>query len=138
MRPENRALPATPGAGRMRASRLALVVLLLLVTSCAPSPHKLRIAAASDLSFALTEIARRFPSEVAYGSSGNFYTQIVNHAPFDIFLSADLEDPRKLAAAHIGLPDSLFTYGIGRLVVWVPKDSPLEPSTPIEGFDKKK
>ena len=69
--------------------------------------------------------------EIAYGSSGNFFAQIGNGAPFDVFLSADVEYPRKLAAKGIGVASSLFTYGAGRLVVWVPANSPLDPATAL-------
>src|SRR5262249_16120402 len=59
-----------------------------------------------------------------YGSSGNFYSQLTHEAPFDVYLSADIEYPRKLIAAN--LADGEFLYGVGRIVVWVPKASPLD------------
>jgi molybdate transport system substrate-binding protein len=98
----------------------------------------LTIAAASDLNFALPEIAREFRTvdaaaelDIAYGSSGNFLAQIENRAPFDVFLSADVEYPRKLAAAGIAPANSIFTYAVGRLVVWVPAGSSLDPATAL-------
>ena len=124
-----------PSSGRDCWTSLALA---LLSAACAPHPtsQKLAIAAAADLNFALPEIARQFRAvdpavelEVAYGSSGNFFAQIGNHAPFDVFLSADVEYPRKLAAAGIGPANSVFTYAVGRLVVWVPAGSALDPAT---------
>ena len=121
---------------------------LLLSAGCEPSPgpragpargsHKLAIAAAADLEFALDELGREFRSahpdvdlQPVYGSSGNFYAQIRNQAPFDIFLSADLEYPRKLVREGIGVESSLFVYGAGRLVVWVPAASRLDPATAL-------
>jgi len=124
------------GADQSRRGVLAW----LLCGACAHhgGPRKLSIAAAADLSFALDELAREFrkshPSiepAIAYGSSGNFYAQIRNGAPFDLFLSADVEYPRRLA--HDGLAAALpvFVYGVGRIVVWVPAASPLDPATAL-------
>ncbi|MCX6627161.1 MAG: substrate-binding domain-containing protein, partial [Candidatus Solibacter sp.] len=76
-----------------------MLVLSLLCASCAPHApsRKLTVAAAADLNFTLPEIARQFhfahPAielQLAYGSSGNFFAQIGNRAPFDVFLSADV------------------------------------------------
>jgi molybdate transport system substrate-binding protein len=94
------------------------------------------VAAAADLNFAMPEIVRQFHAahpevelEIAYGSSGNFFAQITNRAPFDVFLSADIEYPHRLAAAGIGAGNSVFSYAVGRLVVWVPAASPFDPVT---------
>src|SRR5271157_3162142 len=111
------------------------IPLLLLLSSCSrPAPHApptatLTIAAAADLQFALAGLARDFHDaqlNPVYGSSGNFYAQIRNGAPFDVFLSADIDYPRRLAAEGFALPDSLFVYGVGRIAVWVPAQSPLD------------
>ncbi len=58
--------------------------------------------------------------QVASGSSGNFYTQIKNGAPFDVFFSADSERPKLLEEEGLGVKGSRFTYAIGRLVLWSP------------------
>lgn len=96
-------------------------------------PREVRVAAASDLKFALAEIAAGFTHvhpnitvTVTYGSSGNFYTQLASEAPFDLFLSADREYPRKLVEQGRAVRDSEFQYAVGRLVVWVPNGSPLD------------
>jgi molybdate transport system substrate-binding protein len=113
----------------------------LLSSACAPQPrpHTLSIAAAADLNFALEEISREFRKlqpaidlQIAYGSSGNFYSQLRNHAPFDVFLSADVEYPRKLAQEGFAGADSVFVYAVGRIVVWVPAPSPLDPATALQ------
>src|SRR5688572_5996884 len=74
-----------------------------------------RIAAASDLRYALEEITAQLTRaqsdldlEVAYGSSGTFFAQIVNGAPYDLFMSADVEYPRQLAGRGLILPGSEF------------------------------
>lgn len=97
---------------------------------------EIRIAAASDLRSALDELVGAYWSAnpgvtitVSYGSSGNLYSQLANRAPFDLFLSADMEYPRRLVEAGLAMPESLFEYGRGRLVVWMRNDSPVDPTT---------
>lgn len=90
------------------------------------------MAAASDLQFALNDLVRQFKRahdvevQVSYGSSGTFYAQLLNRAPFDMFLSADLEYPRQLAARGLTLDGGEFEYAVGRLAVWAPLSSPLD------------
>lgn len=93
----------------------------------------LRVAAASDLNAALGELIARFsaakPIDVSasFGSSGTFFAQITNGAPFDIFLSADVEYPRRLAER--GLTEgAVFTYAFGRLALWAAASSPVDVS----------
>jgi molybdate transport system substrate-binding protein len=123
----------------MVRGRVLTVVSLLLLAGCARPPAKprtLAVAAAADLSFAMGEIsaafARAHPGagiRATFGSSGNFYAQIRNGAPFDVFLSADRNYPRRLAEERIGVAGSLFSYATGRIVVWVPAASRLDPAT---------
>ena len=54
----------------------------------------------------------------SYGSSGTLYAQIKNGAPFEVFLSADAERPRRLVEEGNAIPDSRFTYTTGKLVLW--------------------
>ena len=91
------------------------------------------MAAAADLRFALDELTGAFRRahpdlavSVAYGSSGNLYSQLLSGAPFDVFLSADVVYPRQLAARDLTVPDSEFSYATGQLVVWVPATSGLD------------
>jgi molybdate transport system substrate-binding protein len=95
--------------------------------------RELRIAAASDLRFALSEIISEFERlhqdakvTVTYGSSGSFFAQLSNEAPFDLFLSADTSYPQKLVEHGQGQTNGEFEYAIGHLVVWVPTQSPLD------------
>jgi molybdate transport system substrate-binding protein len=95
--------------------------------------HEVRVAAAADLKFALQEVVAAFHDErpdlrvtVTYGASGEFYAQLSNRAPYDLFLSADMDYPRRLVEAGLADKDSEFRYAVGHLVVWVPRDSPLD------------
>jgi molybdate transport system substrate-binding protein len=105
------------------------------------SPDDVLVAAASDLTFALDEIVEAYESanpgtnvEVTYGSSGNLATQIRNGAPFDIFLSADIDLARELADAGHGEATDVFAYAVGRLVVWAAHDSPADPALGLAGL----
>lgn len=100
-------------------------------------PPELHVAAAADLKFAfeevLTAFRAKYPNQhlaVTYGSSGQFHTQIStgswNAVPYDLFLSADVDYPRKLIEQERAVKGSEFVYAVGRLVVWVPKGSPLD------------
>ena len=106
--------------------------------ACGSSPEppahrgRVRVAAAADLNAALGDLITKFGAShdvdvtVSYGSSGTFYAQLLNQAPFDLFLSADLTYPNQLAAKGLTLPQSEFTYAVGRLVLWTPASSTLD------------
>ncbi len=93
-----------------------------------------RVAAASDLQFALEEIVTGFEADTGieakttYGSSGVFYQQLRNGAPFDLYLSADMQYPEKLVDEGLAESSDLFEYAVGRLVVWAPNGSPVDPA----------
>lgn len=98
-------------------------------------PRTVSIAAASDLKFALEEIVGLVERDdpglsvtTTYGSSGTFLSQILNGAPFDLFLSADLAYPRELVAEGLATEDDLFPYAVGRLVLWTAEDARLDPA----------
>jgi molybdate transport system substrate-binding protein len=100
--------------------------------------EEITIAAASDLSFAFREIATEYENttgnhvRLTLGSSGNFFAQIQNGAPFDLYFSADIAYPRKLEEAGLTVPGSLYQYAVGRIVLWTGKDSPLDLSKGLE------
>ncbi len=119
---------------------LALGLLAVLLTACgsagAGSADRptIRVVAASDLKFALDEVIagleRKHPDvkvAVSYGSSGTFLQQIENGAPVDVYLSADLSYPRQLVDGGKATSSDLFPYAVGRLVLWVPEGSTLDP-----------
>jgi molybdate transport system substrate-binding protein len=90
------------------------------------------VAAASDLTYAMNEIASNFEKatgctvRLSMGSSGNFLTQIENGAPFDVFFSADIAYPKKLDAEGLAAPGSTYLYAIGKIVLWTRNDSRVE------------
>jgi molybdate transport system substrate-binding protein len=124
------------------SSALALLLgsLGLLGGGAAPSAASdLVVAAASDLKFAMEEVVAGFQKQrpeiavqLSYGSSGNFYAQLSERAPFDLFFSADAEYPKRLEAAGQGLPGSYFLYAVGRIVLWVPRSSGIDPARGLE------
>ena len=89
------------------------------------------VAAASDLQFALEELAARFaretgtPLRLVFGSSGNFKTQILQGAPFHLFMSADENMVFELADAGKTV-DRGRAYAVGRIGIMVPPGSPLK------------
>lgn len=99
------------------------------------------VAAASDLRWAMEEVADAFAAgggahpRVVYGSSGKFFQQIVHGAPFELFLSAD--EAYVLELHRRGLvPDSGALYAVGRIVVFAPEGSPLEPDPRLDGLKR--
>jgi molybdate transport system substrate-binding protein len=106
-----------------------LTLLAALLTFRAAHGQEIRVAAAADLKFALDELAAQYEKrterkvDISYGSSGNFFAQIQNGAPFDMFFSADIEYPRKLEATRLTEPGTLYEYAVGRIVIWMPRDA---------------
>ena len=94
--------------------------------------REINVAAAADLSAALQEIAANYETrtgvsvKLSFGASGALTQQIQNGAPFDVFFSADMDYPRQLIAGGLAGSPTLYRYAVGRLVLWVPKDSPLD------------
>ena len=110
---------------------LASISALLSAVACAQG-QEIRIAAAADLKFALEELSEQFQRQTGtkvnatYGSSGNFFSQMQNGAPFDVFFSADIEYPRMLEAAGLAEPGTLYEYAVGRIVIWTPADAKVD------------
>jgi molybdate transport system substrate-binding protein len=101
---------------------IALAALLAVFSPAHAEP--LTVAVASDLKLAISELAGAFEKnnpgnkiEIASGSSGKFYQQIANGAPFDLFFSADIEYPKKLKESGLTASE-VKPYAFGRLVLW--------------------
>jgi molybdate transport system substrate-binding protein len=109
-----------------------LALLALALATCA-SAQELKIAAAADLSAAMQKVAAAFEKQAgvhlsfSFGSSGNFFAQIRNGAPFDVFLSADRAYPEKLADAG-QVDQQVVVYARGKLVAWASNRSAIELS----------
>ncbi len=116
----------------MTRTRLWILILWLAGSAIPVQAGEVLIAAAADLNFALKGMAGPFEQQtghrlrLSFGSSGNFYSQIVNGAPYDMFFSADMEYPKRLEEAGMAQPGTLFVYGSGRLVLWVPNRSAID------------
>jgi len=105
----------------------ALMAACLLLAMVAAGAEELNIAVAANFYGTLQKLAPKFEQAsgnqltLSSGSSGQFYTQIKQGAPFDVFLSADTDRPKQLEAEGLGVPGSRVTYAIGTLVLWSPK-----------------
>lgn len=93
----------------------------------------LDVAAASDLKFAMDDTIQLFRKRnpgvtvgVIYGSSGNFFSQLIHRAPFDMFFSADAQYPRQLDEQGMAIKGSYAVYALGRIVVWTTRASKID------------
>ncbi len=109
----------TPGA-------LAALIGCLAVTGV--QADEVQVAVAANFTAPIQAIASEFEKDTghkliaAYGATGQFYTQIKNGAPFEVFLAADDSTPEKLEKEGDIVPGSRFTYAIGTLALWSAKD----------------
>jgi molybdate transport system substrate-binding protein len=116
---------------------LGLIAFLALVSGVSipraeSADREINVAAAADLSAALQELAASYEKrtgvavKLSFAASGALTQQIQNGAPFDVFFSADMDYPRQLVAGGLAEETNLYRYAVGQLVLWVPKDSPLD------------
>lgn len=109
-----------------RRTVLAGLSVSLALAACAGPTEaaETRVAVAANFAEPAREIAARFEAAtghkavLSFGASGQFFAQIANGAPFDIFLSADAERPIRAEADGLSVRGSRFTYATGRLVLW--------------------
>src|SRR5688572_12625967 len=145
--PTNDWMKPTPGK-RSRGSdmtrRTILGAVCVLAATLLPetrpsAQQRPRVAAAANLNDALTAIADQFAGDrgsrvdVVFGSSGTLTRQIQDGAPFELFLAADEEFPRQLAAAGL-TRDAGIVYAVGRLVIFAPNGSPLTVDERLNGL----
>ena len=105
-------------------SMILKILVIVGLTSSSAYAEKITIAAAADLKFAMDEIVTGFNKsysghqvEIIYGSSGKFFTQIQQGAPYDLYFSADINYPHELARKGFTSSD-VTSYAVGRVVIW--------------------
>jgi len=122
----------------MKIGRLTHLVCLALCFCEWCLAQEITAAAAADLQFAMQDVAGGFQKQTGksvkliFGSSGSFFQQLQNGAPFDMFFSANLDYPKKLEAAGLTEPGSYYEYARGRIVIWVLKDSKLDLTSGVK------
>lgn len=100
----------------------AIIVAGLLPTRAAAD--EVSVAVAANFTDASKNIAAAFEEKtgndvkLSFGSTGSLYTQITQGAPFQIFLAADQTRPQKTVDEGFGVDGSVFTYAVGKLVLW--------------------
>ncbi len=108
-------------------NRLLVSLMSLVLLTGGARADEVQVAVAANFTAPMNAIAAEFAKDtghkanLAFGSSGKFYAQIKNGAPFQVFLSADDEKPAKLEQEGMTVPGSRFTYAIGTLVLWSAK-----------------
>lgn len=108
----------------MRGRLHVPILLLALLANLAVADDTITVAVASNFALAGHELADQFtrqsavPVRLSYGSTGKLYAQIVNGAPFDVFLAADAERPVLLEKSGHSVAGTRFTYATGSLVLW--------------------
>lgn len=119
---------------------LSIMLVLVAGVACGGgTAPPVRVAAASDLQFALTDIADQFARDtgdrvdVVFGSSGNLMRQIQDGAPFSVFFSADEAFVERLVRDGHADGDGAL-YAIGRIVLFAPPGSPLVPADGLDGL----
>lgn len=115
----------------VRASRFAptcLASLLAVFAIGAAQADEVQVAVAANFTAPIQAIAADFEKDTghklvtSFGATGQFYTQIKNGAPFEVFLSADDTTPQKLEAEGDIVKGSRFTYAVGTLALWSAKE----------------
>lgn len=114
-----------------------LLPLLLLALLAGHAHADTQVAVAANFAAPAQKIAAEFEKQtghkaiIATGSTGKFYAQIVNGAPFDILLSADDETPAKLEREGHAVAGSRYTYAIGKLVLWSAKPAIIDDKAEV-------
>src|SRR5512137_1080057 len=111
----------------MKSIKFGLFGALLVSMAQVANAGEVNAAVAANFTAPVQQIAELFQKETghtvkfSFGSSGKFYSQIQNGAPFDVFLAADEKNPKLLEEEGLAVKDSRFVYALGKLVLWSAK-----------------
>ena len=118
------------GSRQTTARMMRRIVFALGLGAAAPAAAaEATIAVAANFRPVLDQLEPAFEAATGHdiilvsGSTGKIYAQIAHGAPFDVFLAADRERPVRLEAAGLAVAGSRFTYAVGRLALWAPKET---------------
>jgi len=124
--------------------RFSLLLLALMGAASQAQADDVSVAVAANFTAPMQQIAAAFEKETghkvvaSYGSTGKFYAQIKNGAPFELLLAADDETPARLIKENAAVAGSQFTYAIGKLVLWSAKSAVVDAKGEVlkkGGFD---
>ncbi|HYG43939.1 MAG TPA: molybdate ABC transporter substrate-binding protein, partial [Bordetella sp.] len=110
----------------MPVLRISLAVAAAAMAAAAGAAE-VQVAVAANFTAPMQAIVREFEQDTghkavaAFGATGQFYAQIKNGAPFEVFLAADADRPARLEAEQQAVPGSRFTYAVGSLALWSAK-----------------
>ena len=124
--------------------RFSLLLLALMGAATQAQADEVSVAVAANFTAPMQQIAADFEKAsghkivTSYGSTGKFYAQIKNGAPFELLLAADDETPARLIKENAAVAGSQFTYAIGKLVLWSAKSAVVDDKGEVlkkGGFD---
>jgi molybdate transport system substrate-binding protein len=111
-------------AMRIGNTVLAVIGLAVVLAGLPARAADVQVAVAANFTEPAKEIAAAFAARtgnhalLSFGSSGQFYTQVTQGAPFEVFLSADADRPMRMEKEGLGVAGTRFTYAVGRLVLY--------------------
>ena len=120
--------------GVIRNLTRAAAFLVALALGAPALAGEVNVAVAANFTAPAAEIAAAFEKAggdkavLSFGSSGQFYAQIANGAPYQVFLSADAERPAKAEQDGLAVAGTRFTYAVGKLVLWSKTPGLVDPA----------
>lgn len=123
----------------MRSAPAALACAVALLATGAAQAGEVHVAVAANFATTVRALGEAFEKEsgdtvvVSAGSTGKLYAQIVNGAPYEVFLAADAERPRRLEAEGHAIAGSRLVYALGQLVLWSPDTERVKDASALRG-----